>query len=270
MLSCKKCGAQMSGIDLVCKNCGTPWGKKHKSREGIFFSILLLTIAAGIAYVYYIPGVKENFFKFYNNVFAIISSEKKVAQNMDEPSESEQQENDTIPEDSTIIDTPSEDIVSENTSITEDTPSEPIEYGPPAFSWVSTSSTLVNYPVSNTTDKDLRTAWLEGVKGNGINEWVIYSSEKNQKISSITLYNGYLKNDKVYLNNGRIKKLSIEFSDGEIITRDLENASFYDAKKGYVITFEKPRITTSVKLTILDVYQGSYYTDTGFSEIEFN
>ena len=63
MLSCKKCGAQMSGIDLVCKNCGTPWGKKHKSREGIYFSILLLTIAAGIAYIYYIPGVKENFFK---------------------------------------------------------------------------------------------------------------------------------------------------------------------------------------------------------------
>ena len=29
MLSCKNCGAQMSGIDLVCKKCGTPWGKKH-------------------------------------------------------------------------------------------------------------------------------------------------------------------------------------------------------------------------------------------------
>ena len=269
MLSCKNCGAQMSGIDLVCKNCGTPWGKKHKSRPGIYFSVLVLLIVAGIAYLYYVPEAKENFFKFYNNVFAIINVDKKNTEDIDKSPENEVQEDNT-PEDSTIIDSTNEDIVRENNTTAEDTPSEPTEYGPPTFSWVSTSSTLANYPVTNTTDKDLRTAWLEGTKGNGIGEWVIYSSENNQKVSSITLYNGYLKNDKVYLNNGRIKELSIEFSDGEIITRDLEKASFYDAKKGYVITFEKPRITTSVKLTILDVYQGSYYTDTGFSEIEFN
>ena len=56
MLSCKNCGAQMSGIDLVCKNCGTPWGKKHKSRPGIYFSALILLIVAGIAF-YIIEGM---------------------------------------------------------------------------------------------------------------------------------------------------------------------------------------------------------------------
>ena len=157
----------------------------------------------------------------------------------------------------------------ENTTLEEVAP-QPIEDLPPTFSWISASSTLKDYPVKNTTDGDLKTTWLEGVKGNGINEWVMYSSEENQKVSSITLYNGYLKNDKVYLNNGRIKKLSIEFSDGETITRDLEKASFSEAKNGVVITLDEPKVTTSVKLTILDAYQGSYYTDTGFSEIKFN
>jgi len=269
MLSCKKCGAQMSGIDLVCKNCGTPWGKKHKSREGIYFSILILTIVAGIAYIYYIPGVKENFFKFYNNVFAIINSDQKIAQNIDKSSENEKKE-DTTSEAPLITDTSEDNITTEDNSVIEDNTTQPTEETPPTFSWISASSTLKDYPVKNTTDKDLRTTWLEGVKGNGIGEWVMYSSESNQKVSSITLYNGYLKNDKVYLNNGRIKNLSIEFSDGEIITRDLEKVSFSEAKNGYTISLDEPKITTSVKLTILDAYQGSYYTDTGFSEIEFN
>ena len=266
MLSCKNCGAQMSGIDLVCKNCGTPWGKKHKSRPGIYFSVLILLIVAGIAYLNYVPEAKENFFKFYNNLFTIVNNGKEQDKK-DSTLEGKLKENDTLIEDST---TPSPDTTVEENSTLEEVAPQPVEDLPPTFSWISASSTLKDYPVKNTVDGDLKTTWLEGVKGNGINEWVMYSSENNQKVSSITLYNGYLKNDKVYLNNGRIKKLSIEFSDGETITRDFEKASFSEAKNGIVITLDEPKVTTSVKLTILDAYQGSYYTDTGFSEIKFN
>lgn len=268
MLSCKKCGAQMSGIDLVCKNCGTPWGKKHKSRPEIYFSVLILLIAAGIAYLYYVPEAKENFFKFYNNLFLVLNIDKK---NDNKPIDEKIEED--LQEDTNIVDnieTENPDTTIEDNPTPEDITPQTIEEIPPTFSWVSASSTLKDYPVENTTDGDLKTTWLEGVKGNGINEWVMYSSEESQKISSITLYNGYLKNDKVYLNNGRIKKLSIEFSDGDIITKDLEKVSFSEAKNGYTISLYEPKATTSVKLTILDAYQGSYYTDTGFSEIEFN
>jgi hypothetical protein len=84
-------------------------------------------------------------------------------------------------------------------------PKEPV---PPAFTWVSASSSLKGYPSDFTTDGKLETAWLEGVKGNGIGEWLMYSAENDQTVSSITIYNGYLKNDKVYINNGKIKKFS--------------------------------------------------------------
>ena len=260
MLSCKNCGAQMSGIDLVCKNCGTPWGKKHKSRKGLYFSALIIVIVGAISYIFYMPGAKEKFMTFYNNVLAVVPNDTKNKENEDTPvlpNDIENTETEKAPE------PPKENEV---IPPVEEQPKEPV---PPVFTWVSASSSLKGYESKLTTDGKLETAWLEGVKGNGIGEWIMYSAETDQTVSSITLYNGYLKNDKVYINNGRIKKLSLEFSDGEIITKDIPKSSFSEAKKGYTITFETPKITSSVKLTILDAYQGAYYTDTGISGITF-
>lgn len=266
MLSCKNCGAQMSGIDLVCKNCGTPWGKKHKSRIGLYLSILLLVIVGGVSYIFYTPGAKDSFMKFYNNVFASLPKDKEQKPNEENISK----ENEVLKgNEKTNEEIAPENTTNENEIIPppiEETPKNPV---PPVFTWVSASSSLKDYPPEFTTDGKLETAWLEGVKGNGIGEWIMYSAETDQTVSSITLYNGYLKNDKVYINNGRIKKLSLEFSDGEIITKDIAKTSFSNAKKGYTINLETPKVTTSVKITILDAIQGAYYKDTGISGISF-
>ena len=263
MLSCKKCGAQMSGIDLVCKNCGTPWGKKHKSRFGIYVSIFVIALSGVVSYIYYTPGAKESFLASYNQIVANFTENKNLSNNEENKVEA------------IVPDTPSEpeikvEEIPDPIPIKPEPPVEEKPILPPNFTWLSSSSALNSYPIELTVDGKLETAWLEGVKGNGIGEWIMYSAETDQLVSSITLYNGYLKNDKVYINNGKIKKLSIEFSDGEIITKDLPKAKFNDAKNGYVINLETPKITTSVKLTILDAYQGAYYTDTGISGIKFN
>lgn len=263
MLSCKKCGAQMSGIDLVCKNCGTPWGKKHKSRLGIYLSILVIALSGVVSYIYYTPGAKESFLNSYNQILSKFNENKTSNNNEQNKLES------VIPDFSTEIETKVEELP-DPIPVEPEPPVEEKPILPPNFTWLSSSSALNSYPIELTVDGKLETAWLEGVKGNGIGEWIMYSSETDQIVSSITLYNGYLKNDKVYINNGKIKKLSIEFSDGEIITKDLPKEKYINAKNGYVINLEIPKTTTSVKLTILDAYQGAYYTDTGISEIEFN
>lgn len=262
MLSCKNCGAQMSGVDLVCKKCGTPWGKKHKSRKGLYFSIFVVIIAGIISFIYYVPEAK-------NSILALINKTNTINEELPPTKEN----NLSALEDETSNDNSTTDKVEEQppaSETIEDIPPVVTPPSPPNFTWISASSTLKDYPTSFTTDGKLETAWLEGVKGNGIGEWIMYSAETDQTLSSITVYNGYLKNDKVYINNGRIKKLSLEFSDGEIITKDLEKLNYSSAKKGYTITLDKQKITTSVKLTILDAYQGAYYTDTGISEIKFN
>ena len=79
MLSCKNCGAQMSGVDLVCKKCGTPWGKKHKSRKKIYFSIFAILLVACGAYVYFTPDVdKAPIIEIYNKYFASKNTDKEA------------------------------------------------------------------------------------------------------------------------------------------------------------------------------------------------
>jgi len=262
MLSCKNCGAQMSGVDLVCKNCGTPWGKKHKSRKGLYFSIFVIIIAGIVSCIFYIPETKNAVLSLINKINITNEEVPPVQENNLSGLEDETPTTNTTP-----------DKIEEQPPVSEpadDVPPVVTPPSPPVFTWVSASSFLKDYPTSFTTDGKFETAWLEGVKGNGIGEWIMYSAESDQTLSSITLYNGYLKNDKVYINNGKIKKLSLEFSDGEIITKDLEKLNYSSAKKGYTINLDNPKVTTSIKLTILDAYQGAYYTDTGISEIKFN
>lgn len=263
MLSCKNCGAQMSGVDLVCKNCGTPWGKKHKSRKGLYFSIFTIVIVGIISFIYYIPEAKSSILGLVNKTNSANEELPPIQENKLSELKEETPSTDADSDKSEEI-PPASDPVEDLPPVVVTPPS------PPSFTWISASSFLKDYPTSFTTDGKFETAWLEGVKGNGIGEWIMYSSETDQTVSSITIYNGYLKNDKVYLNNGRIKKLSLEFSDGEIITKDLEKLNYSGAKKGCVVTLDNPKVTTSVKLTILDAYQGAYYTDTGISEVKFN
>lgn len=269
MLSCKNCGAQMSGIDLVCKKCGTPWGKKHKSRKKIYLSIFAIVVVAIGSYIYFTPNIdKTPLVEMYNKYFA---SNKNRDEEIGE---------DITPSTSPEAVSPSPIISTEPSpspiETTSPSPSpEPPVILPPIFNSVTASSSLASqgnfsYKPNLTLDGKMTTAWLEGVKGNGIGEWIMFSNDKPQTVSYITLYNGYLKNNTTYLNNGRIKKFSLEFSDGSILTYDIAKVTFNESKNGYVINFDTPISTTSIKLTVLDVYNGAYYADLALSEIKFN
>lgn len=272
MLSCKKCGAQMSGTDLVCKKCGTPWGKKHKSKSHVYLSMLVILLTACAAYVYFTPNIdKTPLIDLYNKY--LVHHEENTAIL---PVEESPMPNNTIPTPLEENNTLQNNIETEEEIITSPQ-SEPIpqlEPQPPHFSWISASSFLkeqngFSYIPENTVDGMLNTAWLEGIKGNGIGEWIMYSAETEQLLSSITLFNGYLKNNTTYVSNGKIKKLSVELSDGSILTYDIPKSNFSESKNGVKFTFDEPVKTSFVKITILDIYTGSYYTDTALSGISF-
>jgi len=189
MLSCKNCGAQMSGVDLVCKNCGTPWGKKHKSRKGLYFSVFVIIIAGIISFIYYVPEVKNSFLALINKINTTNEKVPPVQENSLSESGNKAPSTATTPdkvEEQPPVSLPVEDVP----------PVVVTPPSPPVFTWVSASSFLKDYPTNFTTDGKFETAWLEGVKGNGIGEWIMYSAETDQTLSSITIYNGYLKNDK--------------------------------------------------------------------------
>jgi len=263
MLSCKKCGATMSGIDLVCKKCGTPWGKTGKSKAPVYFSILLILFLS-LSFLYLTN--KELFYKILpieylkQNLSSAQNSE--TAENIPENVQTPQNETPKITE------PPITELPAPKPEVT-----EPEVILPPIFTNLVASSSLpsqgkFSYTPNMITDNDTTTAWLEAVKGNGINEWIKFSADTEQTVSGIKLFNGYQKNATTYTNNGRLKQIKIEFSNSTSLTYDLPNQTYKESQNGIDIVFESPIKTNTLKITILDVYKGVYYTDTGITQID--
>ena len=158
-----------------------------------------------------------------------------------------------------------------------------------------------NYAWESIRDKDLTTAWVEGVKGDGIGEWVIipikgnyqYLNYENNVLNKnlqilLKINNGFCKNETTYKNNNRVKKAKITLYEvalrtGQSKTYALEEPCIMyeteilleDAMKQQEFSFTcSPKATYSeghlylyTQLTILDVYPGEKYQDTCISEM---
>ncbi|OPZ77635.1 MAG: Nicotine adenine dinucleotide glycohydrolase (NADase) [Actinobacteria bacterium ADurb.Bin444] len=122
------------------------------------------------------------------------------------------------------------------------------------------------YGPSNLSDNDLSTAWNEGASGDGVGEWLSFSFNQPVRLSRIDIANGYQRDQKRYLGNGRVRGLRIEYSNG-----DMQEIQLYD-DMGYQEV--QPAVPSdvgisSVRMTILSVYPGESWEDAALSEIRF-
>ena len=75
-----------------------------------------------------------------------------------------------------------------------------------AIQKLTVSSTLAgNYNKDHLIDGDLRTAWVEGTLGSGVNEWIEFELNTSFVLTGIAIINGYIKSKKAYEENNRIK-----------------------------------------------------------------
>lgn len=135
------------------------------------------------------------------------------------------------------------------------------------FSAVSASSELssstFSYKVGNVQDWDQSTAWVEGKDGDGIGEWVKLETGETVTITGIEILNGYHKTEELFFANNRAKKVLIEFSDGTKIEKVLTDGYYQNNQ----VNIGKKVTTQYIKVTILEVYKGSKYSDTCITEI---
>jgi len=133
---------------------------------------------------------------------------------------------------------------------------------------VTTSSTLKpqagnNYAPKNAVDGNDKTAWAEGVKGDGIGESIMITFEGPQKIGTIYVKNGYGTTSTRWKQNNRIKKANIQMAGGMFPV-------FLKDKPGEQTVKVPAKIrntrTKFVKLTIEKVYRGSKWRDTLLNE----
>jgi hypothetical protein len=129
----------------------------------------------------------------------------------------------------------------------------------------------LNYFADNAHDFSLRTAWVEGVKGYGIGESITYRFQKQSPpVTNVEIFNGYMKSDKTWQDNSRVKQLKLYVNGNPYAILNLQ-----DIKSRQIFRIaEDPGLGKTdkdlyLKFEIMTVYKGDKYDDVAISEIEF-
>ncbi len=116
----------------------------------------------------------------------------------------------------------------------------------------------LHHIAENVIDGSDSTAWIEGVSGDGVGEWIQLDLDGEYVLNGLEIENGYWKSAELYSKNGRVKSLRLTFSDGSSQTFSL-NDEFGVLQ---TIALDAPVVTSSIKIEILEVYPGNKYDDT--------
>lgn len=127
----------------------------------------------------------------------------------------------------------------------------------------------ISYEAHNAHDFSLRTAWIEGMDGYGINEYITYHfAAGNAPVTTVDIFNGYMKSDKTWIENSRVKQLKLYINEKPYALLDLKDTI---AMQSFNIGLHKPTESgLSFKFEIMDIYKGDKYDDVAISEIEFD
>jgi hypothetical protein len=99
-----------------------------------------------------------------------------------------------------------------------------------AYPYKSTTSSelkpnkTINYKKENLSDNNLLTAWIPENDNYGIGEKIIfYFKPNNPRVNTITIFNGYLKNEKLWFDNSRIKSLKMSVNNKDFAILKLKD-----------------------------------------------
>lgn len=128
------------------------------------------------------------------------------------------------------------------------------------------------YAALNAHDFSFRTAWVEGAPGYGAGEHLDYTFEnKSPRVTAVLIYDGYVKSEKSWAENSRVKLLKL-YANGALYAR-LHLADTRDLQR-----FDLPGPLgrrpdgkdLELKFEIADVYKGGLYKDTALTEVYFD
>jgi hypothetical protein len=139
------------------------------------------------------------------------------------------------------------------------------------YKYTASSSLGENYKSDNIHDLNFQYAWVEGAKGNGIGESVTYYfKNKAPRLHTIIVYNGYLKTDETWQNNGRVKKLKLLVNNIPYAILNLADSKAEQKFKVPLLGHRKDGKDLILKFQIMEVYPGKKYEDVAITEIYFD
>jgi hypothetical protein len=118
------------------------------------------------------------------------------------------------------------------------------------------------YDPANTIDGSQSTAWIEGVDGPGLGEWIRFDFDREINLHRILILPGYFKSQAIWASNNRISAAAFYFSDG---TKRIIN--FPDRMERQKVDVGSIK-TRWVRIELEDFYFGKD-PDTAISEVAF-
>lgn len=137
----------------------------------------------------------------------------------------------------------------------------------------------ITYSAKNIHDLSYKTAWIEGVPGPGIGEYVTFHiPPQNPRITEIIIVNGYVKSDEAWRENSRVKKLKMYLDNKPYAILHLKDTKkeqhFKFEPLGYSDRGDWEQLQTkawwTIRFEIQEVYKGEKYDDTAITEIYFD
>jgi len=148
---------------------------------------------------------------------------------------------------------------------------------------ITASSTLPpqnnnSYGAHKAHDGMTNTAWVEGVPGNGIGEYLEYSFRTyTPRITVVKIATGYLKSQKAFNENTRAKTIKMVVNNelhSVFHLQDSRTLQVFNVDTLFNIKNEKDSTKIPkewvVKFIISEIYPGSKYEDLAISEISFD
>jgi F5/8 type C domain-containing protein len=134
---------------------------------------------------------------------------------------------------------------------------------------ISVTASSVRYSVQSNTydpaniiDGARKTAWIEGVDGPGLGEWLKFNFDREIDLHRILILPGYFKSTDIWKGNNRLAAAKFYFSDGSS-----RFFNFPDRMERQTLDVGSVK-THWVRLEISDVYYGTD-PDTAISEVAF-
>ena len=169
------------------------------------------------------------------------------------------------------------------------------EYIPQTKAPVLEPSGSINYNVRNLCDGNLNTAWVEGSPDSGIGNVIRFYNpcRKAYKVKSLSLINGYAKNESTFKENNRVSCIKVtithnyapnsspildggyycginEYYNGKVISEITYVFTLKDTSEKQEIIFDYPIPTSWLTVEILDIHKGTKYDDTAITELKLN
>lgn len=131
----------------------------------------------------------------------------------------------------------------------------------------SASSQHRKYPASNVGDGNPATVWQEAKGDKPIRKFLFLSFPEELTVTRIGIVTGFDdvsgRHGDMFTLNNRLKKAEIEFSDEKVMFREFE-----DTRQMQYFDLSPPHRTRHIKITILEVYKGSWFYDNAIAEVE--